>query len=134
MKLRDFLLNYNVDFSFNRINADEVKNYELLLNTKFGDQLKAYIIDYGYLGYKHVELYGVNAVQGESSDMVKMTFNLRKKDSRLNNLIVIENQGDGEYYFVDSKDQVYRYFQGSKDLSKLSEDMESYIIHRFMDV
>lgn len=134
MKLRDFLLNYNVDFSLNRINADEVKNYELLLNTKFGDQLKAYIIDYGYLGYKYVELYGVNAVQGESSDMVKMTFNLRNKDSRLNNLIVIENQGDGEYYFVDSKDQVYRYFQGSKDLSKLSEDMESYIIHRFMDV
>lgn len=133
MKLKDILLKYDIDYSVNRIDAEEIKKYEELLGTEFGVQLREYIINYGYIGYRHIEMYGINAVQGKSSDMIKTTIALRQRDSQLNGLIAIENQGDGEYYFVDSKDQVYRYFQGSKELSKNSVDMESYIVHRLMD-
>ena len=133
MKLKDILLKYEIDYSVNRIDAEEIKKYEELLGTKFGVQLREYIINYGYIGYRHIEMYGINAAQGESSDMVKTTIALRQRDSQLKGLIAIENQGDGEYYFVDSKDQIYRYFQGSKELSKVSVDMGSYIIHRLMD-
>ena len=134
MKMKDILLKYDIDYSVSRIDAEEIKKYEALMGTEFGVQLREYIVNYGYIGYKHIEMYGINAAQGESSDMIKTTIALRKKDSQLNDLIVIENQGDGEYYFVDSKDQVYRYFQGSKELSKISVDMESYIVHRLMDI
>lgn len=134
MKLKDMLLKHDIDYSVNRIDAEEVEKYEELLGTKFGVQLIEYIINYGYIGYRHIEMYGINAAQGESSDMIKTTVALRKKDLQLNDLIAIENQGDGEYYFVDSKDQVYRYFQSSKELSKISVDMESYIVHRLMDI
>lgn len=133
MKLKDILSKYDIDYSVNRIDAEEIKKYEELLGTEFGVQLREYIINYGYIGYRHIEMYGINAVQGKSSDMIKTTIALRQRDSQLNGLIAIENQGDGEYYFVDSKDQVYRYFQGSKELSKNSVDMESYIVHRLMD-
>ena len=134
MKLKEFLLKYDIDYSVDRIDSEEVKKYEELLKTKFGVQLKEYIINYGYIGYKHIELYGINATQGEGSDMIKTTVTLRKRDPQLNDLIAIENQGDGEYYFVDSKDQVYRYFQGAKELSRNHVDMESYIVHRLMDI
>lgn len=133
MKLKDILLKYDIDYSVSRIDAEKIKKYEELLGTEFGVQLREYIINYGYIGYRHIEMYGINAVQGESSDMIKTTIALRQRDSQLNGLIAIENQGDGEYYFVDSKDQIYRYFQGAKELSKISVDMESYIVHRLMD-
>ena len=133
MKLKDILLKYDIDYSVSRIDAEEIKKYEELLGTEFGVQLSEYIINYGYIGYGHIEMYGINAVQGESSDMIKTTIALRQRDSQLDGLIAIENQGDGEYYFVDSKDQIYRYFQGSKELSMISVDMESYIVHRLMD-
>lgn len=134
MKLKDILLKYDIDYSVRRIDAEEIKKYEELLGTEFGVQLREYIINYGYIGYRHIEMYGINAVQGESSDMIKTTIALRQRDSQLNGLIAVENQGDGEYYFVDSKDQIYRYFQGSKELSKISVEMESYIVHRLMDI
>lgn len=134
MNLKDFLSKYDIDFAVNRVGADEVEKYEALLETKFGWQLREYIINFGYIGYRHIELYGINAAQGENSDMIKITNALRKRDSQLKNLIAIENQGDGEYYFVDGSDQVYRYYQGSKELSNISVDMESYIVHRLMEI
>jgi len=133
MKLKEFLESINIDYSSNRISNDDISFYEDLLETKIGPQLSAYLIDYGYIGYKQIEMLGINAYQKEESDLIKTTVALRKSDSELRKLIAIENQGDGDYYLVDESDQIYRYILSSKDLIPLHIDLESYIVNRIMD-
>ena len=132
MKLKKFLVKYKIDHSANRIDPNDVSFYEELLGTKFGPQLREYILTYGYLGYQHIEMLGINSLQKEKSDMVKVTLRLRKRNPELKYMIAVDNQGDGDYYLVDSEDQIYRYLQSSKEPVKMNIDLESYIVNRLL--
>ena len=79
MTLVEFIKNNEVDYSFNRIPEEKICEIEKKIGISFGEQLKKYILEYGYLGYKHVELYGVNNFQGVNSDMVNKTVRLNER-------------------------------------------------------
>jgi len=56
-------------------------------------ELTQYILEYGYLGYKHIELYGIDSKQKSESDMVKQTKYLNKYFPKTVGFIVLENAG-----------------------------------------
>lgn len=133
MKLNEFLKNYKIDYSANRIGLTDISHYEEMLDTKMGQQLRNYLVTYGYIGFKHIELLGINSLQLQNSDLIRVTLRLRQTNPELNSLIAVENQGDGDYFLVDSNDQMYRYILDSRKLTELSIDLESYIANRLID-
>ena len=72
-KLDAFVIQHNVDHSNSRIDASMLEQAEKATGTKFGKELTAYLLKYGYLGFEHVELYGMNSRQGLKSDLVSQT-------------------------------------------------------------
>lgn len=133
MTLNDFIENNDVDYSFSRITIDMIPDLENKVNVLFGDQLKEYIVEYGYLGYKHVELFGINNHQGINSDMVNKTLYLHKKFDKTKDLVAIEDQGDGDYYLVDSNDMVFRFISVNNELIPQNIGLHEYILKRFMN-
>lgn len=131
MNLKEFITSHNVDYSYNRANEAFLSKMESLVGVRIGKQLKDYIINYGYLGYKHIELFGVNNSQGIDSDMIKKTLLLHKRFNVTKSLIAIEDQGDGDYYLVDETDMVYR-FLPENNLSETGLSFDEYILSRFM--
>lgn len=131
MNLKEFIMSHNVDYSYNRANEAFLSKMESLVGVRIGKQLKDYIINYGYLGYKHIELFGVNNSQGIDSDMIKQTLLLHKRFNVTKSLIAIEDQGDGDYYLVDETDMVYR-FLPENNLSETGLSFDEYILSRFM--
>lgn len=132
MTLIDFIKNNHVDYSFNRITIDMIPDYEIKVNVFFGEQLKKYIVEYGYLGYKHIELFGINNYQGINSDMVNKTLHLHDKFDKTRDLIAIEDQGEGDYYLVDSNDIVFRFILANNELVPQKIDLFEYILKRFL--
>jgi len=136
-KIENIVKNYNFESldDDRKISESELFIYEEELGVKFGQQLKEYILKYGYLAYKHIEFDGINANQKLDSDMIRDTKNIRNLSDKLNELVVIENQGDGDYYLVDSNDNMYEFIQdGSLELKKLDIDLCQYIYDRFLSV
>ncbi len=131
MNLKEFIMSHDVDYSYNRANETFLSKMESLVGVRIGEQLKNYIINYGYLGYKHIELFGVNNSQGIDSDMIKQTLLLHKQFDVTKSLIAIEDQGDGDYYLVDETDMVYRFLPENK-LSEIGLSFDEYILSRFM--
>lgn len=131
MNLKEFIMSHDVDYSYNRANETFLSKMESLVGVRIGEQLKNYIINYGYLGYKHIELFGVNNSQGIDSDMIKQTLLLHKQFDVTKSLIAIEDQGDGDYYLVDETDMVYRFLPENK-LSEIGLIFDEYILSRFM--
>ena len=131
MTLIDFIKNNEVDYSCNRITADMISDFENKVSVHFGEQLKKYLVDYGYLGYKYVELFGINSLQGMNSDMVKKTVRLHEMFEKTKALIAVEDQGDGDYYLVDTDDMVYRFVLANNELEAQNIDLFEYILQRF---
>lgn len=131
MNLKEFIMSHDVDYSYNRANETFLSKMESLVGVRIGEQLKNYIINYGYLGYKHIELFGVNNSQGIDSDMIKQTLLLHKQFDVTKSLIAIEDQGDRDYYLVDETDMVYRFLPENK-LSEIGLSFDEYILSRFM--
>lgn len=104
-----FIQSHDVDYSKTPANDSIVKNAESKLGVKFGPQLYKYLTQYGYLGYEHVEFHGITKQQGLNSDMIKDTLKVHKLSQDTRNMVVIENQGEGDYFLVDSNDKVYEF-------------------------
>ncbi|MCM1364403.1 MAG: SMI1/KNR4 family protein [Faecalibacterium sp.] len=134
MCFKDYIKNINVDFSADKINIDDIPIIEIFIGLKFGDQLKEYILNYGYLGYEYIELFGINNRLGTRSNMVKQTRYLHKYFSETKNLIALEDQGDGDYYLVDSNDYVFRFLSSGNELIPTKMKLFDYIKHRFNSV
>ena len=132
MMLIEFVKNNDVDYTFNRISADRISEMESKTGVTFGEQLKKYVLEYGYLGYKHIELFGINNGQGVNSDMVVKTLWLHSNFDKTRNLIAVEDQGDGDFYLVDSNDLVYRFVAGNNDIIPLNIDLFGYVLQRFL--
>lgn len=134
MTLIEFIKSNDVDYSFNRITIDMISNFENKVNVSFGEQLKKYIVEYGYLGYKHIELFGINNYQGINSDMVNKTLRLHENFDKTRGLIAVEDQGDGDYYLVDSNDMIFRFVSANNELVPQKIDLFEYILKRFLTV
>lgn len=132
MTLIDFIKENDVYYSYNRVEESFICEMEKKLGTTVGVQLKKYILDYGYLGYKYVELFGVNNHLGLNSNMIKKTKMLNERFNKTKKLIAIENQGDGDYYLVDEKDFVYRFIEDTDEIIPQNINLFEYILKRFL--
>lgn len=133
MNLTEFVEKKEVDHTKNLIGADDVARLEKLVEVSFGKELTQYILRYGYLAYKHVELYGINSKQMADSDMIKQTIYLHKYFSKTKGYIALENTGDGDYIIVDSIDDVFEYISDEDSVQKTGLKLFGYIINRFQE-
>lgn len=134
MKLKDFIQSHDIDQSKNLIDESLLKAAEQMAGISFGSELREYLLQYGYLGYGFAELYGMNARQGLNSDMVKETLYLHEYYPETKEFVAIENQGEGDYYLVNSRDEVYEYDVNLGKLVQIKYTLFEYIVHRFEQV
>jgi hypothetical protein len=134
MKLTEFIEKREVDFSNSLVKADDISRLEKLVEVTFGKELKLYILRYGYLGYKHVELYGINSKQMADSDMIKQTLYLHKYFPETKGCTALENTGDGDYMIVACNDDVFEYSTEEGCLQKTGLKLFEYIIDRFQKI
>ena len=133
MNLTEFAEKKEVDHTKNLIGADDVARLEKLVGVSFGKELTQYILRYGYLAYKHVELYGINSKQMADSDMIKQTIYLHKYFPKTKGYIALENTGDGDYIIVDSFDDVFEYISDEDSVQRTGWKLFGYIINRFQE-
>lgn len=134
MNLDTFVRQHDVDHSNSQIDVPTIEQAEKTIGIKFGGELTEYLLKYGYLGFEYVELYGMNARQGLNSDLVTQTQYMHKYYPDTASLIAIENQGEADYYLVDSDDNVYEYDTNIKQLRKTDLKLFEYIVRRFESV
>lgn len=134
MDIQTFVTQNEVEYSDSLIEASDIPKIENAIGVSLGDELKMYILKYGYLAYKFSELYGVTARQLLDSDLVKQTQYLHSYYPETSGLIAIENQGEGDYYLVDSEDNVFELDTELKSLIPTSKKVFEYIIQRFESI
>lgn len=131
MNLKQFISENDVEMSNAVINFQMLKEAEKVLGVKFGSEITEYLTKYGYLGYKYVELYGMNTRQGLDSDMIKQTLYLHQYFPATFGLIAIENQGDGDYYLVNADDEVFEFDAELNELTSKNLTFFEYVLNRF---
>ncbi len=134
MNLEEFIANRDVEFTRNTISIEDVKNVEAKLGNTFGEELKDYALKYGYLAYKHIELYGLNSKQMLESDMVKQTQYLHEYFMKTLDYIALENCGDGCYAVISSDDHVYKYYSELDEMRDTELKLFDYILGRFLEI
>ena len=133
MDIRQFISENSVDQCKALINRETLELAEKQIGLSFGEELTEYLLKYGYLGYEYIELYGINANQGLKSDMVTQTEYLHKYFPLTKSFIALENQGEGDYYIVNSKDEVYEYISEQNKLVETGLSLFEYILNRFQN-
>ena len=91
----------------NLIGEESLAEVEKAFGVPIGTELRRYILEYGYIAYEYVELYGVNSNQGLDSDMVKQTAYLHEYFPVTAEYIALGGDGEVGYTLVDSEDHVY---------------------------
>ena len=134
MDYKEFIGSKGVEYTKNTVNAGDIKKIERELKVSFGNELKQYILTYGYLAYKHVELYGINSKQLIGSDMVKQTKYLHEYFPDTTDYIALENTGDGNYILVSYDDRIYEYSTEEKRLTDTGLKLFDYIFKRFQQI
>lgn len=129
--LKDKIKDMDIDFSANRMNNQQLGEYEKHMDVVFGEQLSDYITEFGYLGYEFIEFYGINATQGLNSDMVTTTKWLHSAFPQTKGLTAIEDQGDGDYYLADENDNIFRFLPSNGELTKTQLKFNDYVLARF---
>ncbi len=132
-KLDKYIIECGAKCSDSLIEENYIPIIEKEIGVEMGPSLVEYLVTYGYLLSRGVELYGVTARQGLGSDLVKQTVYLHKYFKQTEGLIAIENQGEGDYYLADSQDNVYEFDSELKELKDVGMRLEDYIIDRFED-
>ncbi len=133
-KLAAYIKEHEVEYCEDRVNDEFVPKIEEVLGVKLGSFLVEYILQYGYLIYGSMELYGITKRQGLESDLIKQTEYLHKYFDKTGSFIAIENVGDGDYYLVDSSDNVFEYDSELDELIDTKKKFEDYIIGRFSEM
>lgn len=130
--LSDFITKNDVESTHNRISVDDLAAIQKELGISFGSQLSKYVLEFGYLAFGSIELYGINSRQGSASDMIKQTRYLHDYYPCTNPFVALENRGDGDYYVVDSRDNVFEFIPDqNNELKDTGMVLFDYILKRF---
>lgn len=130
-ELGNFIKNNDCDYSRNIISSEVLKMAEDTIGIKFGNQLSEYLLKYGYLGYKSVELYGMNSNQGLNSDLFEQTMYLHNSFEITKPYIVIDKIQDSVYTLIDSDDNIYVCDLEKNIVRNVNIKLLDYIIKRF---
>ena len=111
--LQVFLKQYQIDFSNCRIKVEDIPIFEEHLGTKFCQQLKNYLLEYGYIGYKSFEMLGINRKQYFESDMVKETLAFYElcPEYKGKAVVVFKNDKD-DFYILEEDNHIVRVITG----------------------
>lgn len=123
--------NFNIDYTKNLISIEELENFEKIINCKFGEQLKEYLLKYGYMGYKSVEFYGINSKQLEKSDMIKQSLYLHEYFPKTKGLIAFETKNGHDFALVDSKDKMHYYNNITDEMIDVNTKLYDFIFNQF---
>lgn len=129
--LKEFIDNNKVTSTSRTVGEEVLIEAQKSVGVSFGNELKEYLLKYGYLAFGFVELYGINSNQNLESDLVKQTNYIHNYFPQTSKLIAIENQGEGDYYMIDSNDNVYEFDSELGELTNLSIKLFEYILKRF---
>ena len=130
-ELEIFIKNNECDYTRNIINLEILKTAEQIIGIKFGYQLSEYLLKYGYLGYKSIELYGMNSNQGLNSDLFEQTMYLHNSFEITKPYIVIDKIQDSVYTLIDSNDNIYICDLGKNAIKNVNIKLFDYILKRF---
>ena len=134
-ELEKFIKENDVEFCKDRVKDNFLSLLNEKLNINPGDQLRFYIVNYGYLAYKFVELYGVTASQAMNSDMIRITAHLHKNYDCTKGFIALEDAGDGDYFLIDSQDHISEFIPEEEEgIKPLNIKLFDYIIARFKKI
>ena len=122
------------EHSDNLINKQDLDRIETTIGVHFGEQLKEYVLTYGYLAHQYIELLGINSVQMLDSDMVVQTLNLHQYHPKTVGFVAIENLGAGFWGLVDKDDNAFEYDAETGQLKALNMKLSEYIVQRFQTV
>lgn len=131
MSLKEFIENNDVDKGRLLVDVSVVEAASKELGVEFGGELVQYILKYGYLAFEYVELYGMNSRLGLDSNMIKQTKYLHQYYPATASYVAIENQGEGDYYIVNSDDRVFGYDTELDRLTDTGLSLFEYILKRF---
>lgn len=107
-EIEDFILNNKVEFSNNRIDIKTLDEYIESFNLEVGNELKRYILEYGFLKFDNTQFYGIDNIEKKESSLIKQTLYLQKNYPReIKNLINFGKLQNGNILLVDSNDMVY---------------------------
>ncbi len=130
-ELGNFIKNNDCDYSRNIISSEVLKMAEDTIGIKFGNQLSEYLLKYGYLGYKSVELYGMNSNQGLNSDLFEQTMYLHNSFEITKPYIAIDKIQDNIYTLIDSDDNIYICDLEKNVIKNVNIKLFDYIYKRF---
>ena len=130
-ELDNFIKNNDCDYSRNIISSEVLKMAEDTIGIKFGNQLSEYLLKYGYLGYKSVELYGMNSNQGLNSDLFEQTMYLHNSFEITKPYIAIDKIQDNIYTLIDSDDNIYICDLEKNVIKNVNIKLFDYIYKRF---
>jgi hypothetical protein len=133
--LKKFIEENKVEFSKKRVGVEFFESFEKKLNAVVGNQLKKYILDYGYLAYKSIEMYGITANQAMNSDMVKKSIFLHNHFECTKGLVVLEDAGDGDFFLINNEDDIFEFIPDSnRQINPKNQKLFDYIYERFISV
>lgn len=133
MKLKDFVEIYSIEHTQNLVDDIFLKESEAVMQVSVGNQLSDYLTSYGYLAYKHIELYGMNSIQKLKSDMITETVYLHKYFPKTENMIALEDLGDDLYVLVSPDDFVFYFDTVSDEVKAVGKTLEEYVISHFLE-
>lgn len=128
-----FVKNNECDYTRNIISLEVLKMTEETIGIKFGNQLSEYLLKYGYLGYKSVELYGMNSNQGLNSDLFEQTMYLHNSFEITQPYIAIDKIQDSIYTLIDSNDNIYICDLEKNVIRNINIKLFEYIFKRFKE-
>lgn len=130
--LERFINEKTVEFSKNPVNSDFIPVLEKEFGVSFGEQLRKYILEYGYLSYKFVELYGITNNQKFASDMVKKTKYLHANFDCTHGFVVLEDAGDADFLLIDDQDNIFEFIpELGNHIKQTNQKLFDYIYERF---
>lgn len=128
-----FVKNNECDYTKNIISLEVLKMAEETIGIKFGNQLSEYLLKYGYLGYKSVELYGMNSNQGLNSDLFEQTMYLHNSFEITQPYIAIDKIQNSIYTLIDSNDNIYICDLEKNVIRNVNIKLFEYIFKRFKE-
>lgn len=121
---------YDLESARNLPNHDDINKAEDILQIKFSNEFKNYLLRYGMLTGDGFEIYGLtHGYDIEKARLVRETISMHEFDQEFKSYIVIENDGFGNLYLV-KENKVYFYNHENSKIVLYANNFSEYLEKR----